>query len=88
MAYGLPVVTRPVGGIKDFFEEGKMGSLAASVDPADIAEAVENILTNSELRRKIGKYNREYAARNFKASNVASRLLAIYDEVVNEKETH
>lgn len=30
MAFGLPVITRPVGGLKDFFENVKMGFITES----------------------------------------------------------
>lgn len=46
MAFGFPVVTRPVGGIKDFFENGKHGFLTNSKDPEIFAELIEKFLKN------------------------------------------
>ncbi len=38
MAFGLPIVTRPVGGIRDFFEDGRMGYATDSLDSGDYTE--------------------------------------------------
>jgi glycosyltransferase involved in cell wall biosynthesis len=35
MAFGLPVITRPVGGLIDFFENEKMGYMIESLEPED-----------------------------------------------------
>jgi glycosyltransferase involved in cell wall biosynthesis len=78
MAYGLPIVTRPVGGIKDFFEQGRMGFLSERRDPATLAEYFALLLRNPELRRQIGAYNRRFARERFPASKVAGRLETIY----------
>ena len=82
MAFGLPVVTRPVGGIRDFFEEGRMGFAVDSTEPTDFAEPLARLADDPALRSAIGSYNREYAASRFGASRVAARLLDIYGEVV------
>jgi len=81
MAYGLPIVTRPVGGIKDFFEHGRMGFLSEGRDPATFAEYFALLLHNPELRRQIGAYNRHFARERFPASKVAGRLETIYGVV-------
>ncbi len=38
MAFGLPIVTRPVGGIKDFFKNGKMGFITERLEPQVLAD--------------------------------------------------
>jgi len=82
MAYGLPVVTRPVGGLRDFFEDGRMGFLTESYDPAVFAECLGRLVEDRELRTSIGYYNRQYAAEHFVASKVVARLEAIYHSVI------
>lgn len=81
MTYGLPVVTRPVGGIPDFFEDGRMGYALDSRSPADFAEVLLRLAQDRGLCARIGSYNREYAARHFSAPRVAERLVDIYREV-------
>lgn len=85
MAFGLPVVSRPVGGIKDFFEQGKMGFLAQSLNPEEFANLLENLLNNPALRHEISVFNRQYAKLHFSASKVARDFSLIYDEVLDKK---
>ena len=44
MIFGLPIFTRKVGGLIDFFENGKMGYISSSLDPAVFAEAMRILL--------------------------------------------
>ncbi len=85
MAYGLPVITRPVGGIKDFFEDGKMGYLSNSLSPKVIASNIERLIVNPNLANKIGKYNHEYAKRHFGSSQVIQRIESICELVLKGK---
>ena len=75
MGYGLPVITSRVGGIPDFFENGKMGFMIDSADPKDYAEAIETLVSDPELAERMGRYNRQYASEHFTASKVAANLL-------------
>jgi glycosyltransferase involved in cell wall biosynthesis len=77
MACGMPVVTCPVGGLCDFFEDGKMGLFVEPRSPGAIAIALERLIADPGLRQRIGAYNAEYAA-SFLAPAVAKRLAAIY----------
>ncbi len=81
MAYGLPVITSPVGGIKDFFKEGKMGFLIDPIEVEKLSECIKRLHEQPELRRQIGEYNRQYAKDHFYASRVVKRLESIYAEV-------
>jgi glycosyltransferase involved in cell wall biosynthesis len=82
MAFGLPIVTRPVGGIRDFFEDGRMGYATDSLDPGDYTERLGRLVSDPALCQSMGQYNREYARRRFSASMVAARLQAIYTQVM------
>ena len=57
MAAELPIVTTPVGGIADFFIDGKNGILLNDVRPETVAEAISKLLKNEELRCQIGQHN-------------------------------
>jgi glycosyltransferase involved in cell wall biosynthesis len=85
MAFGLPVITRPVGGLKDFFEDGRMGHLAESLNPRVFAELIANLAANTLQREAMGEYNQLYAKQRFAASKVASRMEKIYESVVTDR---
>lgn len=74
MAFGLPIITRPVGGICDFFENDKMGLLIESLDPQEYAIEIEKILKDPTKAKAISLYNHEYAKKYFLASSVAANL--------------
>ena len=83
IAFGLPAVTRPVGGIKDFFENGKHGFLTDSKDPEIIADLIEKIYKDEYLYRSMSLYNHQYAKKHFLASKVAEKLKKIITTCVN-----
>lgn len=83
MAYGLPVISRTVGGIKDFFEDGKMGFVTESRSPEVFARILRNLAVDQELRSRICAYNIAYAKDHFLASKVASRIEEIYRKVLD-----
>jgi glycosyltransferase involved in cell wall biosynthesis len=82
MAFGIPVITTRVGGITDFFEEGKMGLFLDSTNPIEIAAKVEMLLNNTELMTFISHYNYNYAKRKFYARIVANRLMDIVGGII------
>lgn len=83
MAFGIPVVTRPVGGIKDFFINGKHGFCSSSIEPAVYAGHMEKLFNDEDLYSRISMNNHEFAKLNFMASQAALRLEKIYSSIVN-----
>jgi glycosyltransferase involved in cell wall biosynthesis len=84
MASSLPSVTRPIGGVRDFFEDGSMGYLVEEGTPDEIGARLEHLYIDCELRRQMGRYSREFAGKHFAASTVIKRLEGIYRHVVSE----
>lgn len=74
MAFGLPVISRPVGGLCDFFENGKMGQLIESLEPQEYADAIDKYLNTPTLAKDISAYNHKYAKEHFLASSVAKAI--------------
>lgn len=85
MGVGLAVVTTSVGGIKDFFEDGKMGVIVSS-DALDIANGLERVLDDDHKLEIIGRYNSEFARKNFSSDVVTDRLAKILLDVVRVEE--
>jgi glycosyltransferase involved in cell wall biosynthesis len=78
MAYGLPVVTCAVGGLGDFFENGTMGFITESHDPLVLSSLLGQLLDQPVLCRRIGIFNRRYAAKHFAAARIAAELQNVY----------
>lgn len=83
MAFGLPVITCPIGGLKDFFEDGRMGFLVPPCDVNEIANSLGRLMNEPLLWSRISGYNAQYAGERFYSARVAVRLLEIYEKVMN-----
>jgi len=81
MAFGLPVITRPVGGLVDFFENDKMGYMIESLNPEEYAVKIEILINNVEKANQISRYNTKYAKEHFMASKIAPELEKIIEEL-------
>ncbi|MGB3144070.1 MAG: glycosyltransferase family 4 protein [Maribacter sp.] len=74
MAFGKPIVTTRVGGLKDFFQDGKMGLFVSSNDAKDLELKLNELMDNCELRKRMGEYNFNYAHKQLISSKVALKL--------------
>jgi glycosyltransferase involved in cell wall biosynthesis len=83
MAFGLAVVSRPVGGIKGFFENGKMGYITDSLDSKDYHNILKGLFADKEKLKEISVFNHNYAIDKFSASKVAARFSKIYSDIQN-----
>jgi len=82
MAFGLPIVTRRVGGLKDFFVDGQFGFTTESKDPNEFASIIDKIVNNRSLSLEMGINCHNYAKERFMATQVAKRLEQIYKKVI------
>ena len=55
MAAGLPVIASDVGGVAELVADGETGLLVPPADPARLAEALERLLQDRSLRRRLGE---------------------------------
>jgi glycosyltransferase involved in cell wall biosynthesis len=81
MGYGLPVVTRSVGGINDFFVNRVHGLTTRLNQPQVFADMIEALLDDHRIYRRIAGHNYRFAQSRFKASNAARRLDRIYHRI-------
>lgn len=82
MAFGIPVISRPVGGLCDFFKNNEMGELINSLEPTDFANAIEKYIINQDLTLHVSRYNHKYAREHFMASSVARNVENILKQYV------
>ena len=83
-AIGRPIITSNSVGCKDTVVDGENGFLIEPKDVDALTEKLDLLLSNKELRQKMGKAARAYAEKNFDIEVVKERHLAIYDELVNK----
>jgi glycosyltransferase involved in cell wall biosynthesis len=71
-------VTCAVGGLGDFFENGRMGFITESHDPLVLSSLLGRLLDQPVLCRRISIFNRRYAAKHFAAARIAAELQNVY----------
>jgi glycogen synthase len=77
MAHGRPVVATRVGGIPDLVEDGVTGLLVEPGDRDALRAALERLLADPELRRRMGREARR-RVRRCSWDAVAARTLEAY----------
>jgi glycosyltransferase involved in cell wall biosynthesis len=85
MYFGLPVITTRVGAIKDFFIDHKMGYSCYTNNFVDIQyNNLSSLILDTNLRKKMSDFNKNFAKDNYSASKVISKLDSTYTRIVNE----
>jgi glycosyltransferase involved in cell wall biosynthesis len=80
MAYGLPSITSPVGGIPDVFRGGKDGSLVTPGNVDQIRAAMAKYIVDDSARLAAGRSARERAG-DYDVHVYARRLADIYQRI-------
>jgi len=80
MFAGLPVVTTAVGGIPEMVLDGETGLLIPPGDEAAIADAVERLLGDDDLRIAMGEAARARAHSRFDARKTTADLIRVIAE--------
>ena len=81
MAHGRPVVASAVGGLLDLVVDGETGLLVPPGDVPALRAALERLLRDPELRRRMGAAARE-RARHLSWESVTDATLAAYEQAL------
>ena len=80
MASGLPVVASDLGGIPELVESGCSGILVPPRDSGAIANALEKLAKDKDLRAAMGRAGREKVVREFNLRRNAEELIDRFRE--------
>ncbi len=81
MAAGLPVVSTCVGGIPEAVENGVEGYIVEPGAVARLADALSSLLSDANLRMRMGRAAREKVENSFSASRTLPKLENLYREL-------
>ncbi|HEX2531234.1 MAG TPA: glycosyltransferase family 4 protein [Burkholderiaceae bacterium] len=81
MACGLPIVSTPVGGIPEVVTDGVEGYLVPPGDVAALVGALDRLLSDGDLRRRMGEAARHRAENTFSVERVLPQLESLYREL-------
>ena len=82
-ACGRAVVTTDMPGCRDAIEPGVTGLLVPPQNAVALADAIQRLIENPDLRNKMGTSGRELAEKYFCIKKIVAQHLALYDELVS-----
>lgn len=85
MAHGRPVVASAVGGLLDLVVDGETGVLVPPADAVALRAALERLLGDRELRRRLGAAGRRRAVERFSWEVVTRQTLELYARYAGKK---
>lgn len=83
MATGLPLIATNVGGNPELVRDKVNGFLVPSADVEAMADAMESLVSNYELRTRMGAAGRELVSEKFSWTTTVEAYLAVYDAVTD-----
>ncbi|MBI9088874.1 MAG: glycosyltransferase [Desulfobacterium sp.] len=84
MAMNLPVVATDVSGIPEFLEDGVTGRMVPSKNPEMLADAMEALLTDEALRKRVTTAARKRVEQDFDNKILVRELAGKYKAMIPE----
>lgn len=78
MSLGLPVVASNAGGTPEIIRDGENGLLYRSGDAYKLAENLKRLISDKDLRKKIGEAARQTVLSNFSEEKVTVQMEEMY----------
>jgi len=83
MAMEKPIVATDTGGIPDLIVNGKNGFLVPTRNSASISLNVKKLIESDELRRNMGRLNRETVIKKFSWKEIISKIESVYTSMID-----
>ena len=83
-AMEIPVVVSQIGGLPEVVQDGVTGFLVPPRDVIAIAQKIELLTSDEELRRRMGKAGREFVKKNYEWNENAKIMEQLYDSLVKK----
>lgn len=84
MSSGLPVVATDVGDVARAVVDGETGFVVAPHAPMAVADALEKLLVDADLRHRMGAAGRRRVRERFSSEVTARAVSDLYDDVVHD----
>jgi len=85
LSTGTPVAAFDVDGVGEVVRNEETGLLAPAGDTAALARAVERLVDDAELRRRLGENGKRLVRERFTAEAMARTLEALYEQTLAAK---
>jgi hypothetical protein len=81
-------VATPDSGTRDLLTDDITAKFVPHHDPAAVAVALERLVDDARLRRKLGENLRHVVEREFDTGRLVPRWVALFDEVIAESRSN
>ena len=85
MAAGVPVVATQIAGVSELVEDGISGYIVPAGDKIFLANSIEKLLNDCELRTKFGIAGRKKVEKEFDINIEAQKLYQIMSKAINNE---
>lgn len=79
---GLPVITTPHGGQVGYIHDDENGLIVDPLAPGALAAAMERVMANPALARRLGATRHAEDRAYFRASETARKFLSVYNDLL------
>jgi glycosyltransferase involved in cell wall biosynthesis len=83
MSCAKPVVATPSGGTTEILQDGEAGFIVPKRDEKLLAEKIIVLIKNKDMAAEMGAKAREKVIAEYTWQKVVSRLIAVYERVLN-----
>ncbi len=87
MACGLPCIATDVPGNRDVIQHGKTGWLCESTEPESIRSAIETLLSDDNLRKKLGDNARKFIEDHYSLDIACEKEMDVYQQAIESYHT-
>ncbi len=84
LACGTPAVSTRVGGIPEIVQNHENGILVPPNNPLKLADAIQYLIDNKDVRNRMAKKGRIWVVKNFSLDVITERLCNIYQNMLNQ----
>lgn len=88
MSCGIPVVVSDVDGLKEVVLVNETGLVVSRGNPEELAQALEMLLKDEELRLKMGKRGIEHVRQNYDWNDNADYMVKLYNNAKAARMNH
>ena len=85
MAMEIPVVATRVSGIPELVIDGETGLLVAPDDAPALAEALERLLRDQKMARRLARAGRDLVVSQFNGENSARQLSRLFAAAIKAR---
>ncbi len=80
----LPIIATDSGGVRDIVEDGKTGILVESYDVESLFRAMDTLIKNVSLRKKLGCAGRKRMEARFTKENILDKIEQEYQSLLDD----